>query len=49
MCRLCPWELFTPGEKAIVHVMNRTARRCFLLGGRGGGVGWHAQKLSSEA
>ena len=32
MCRLCRWELFTPEEKAIVHVMNRTVRRCFLFG-----------------
>ena len=32
MCRLCRWELFTPDEKAIVHVMNRTVRRCFLFG-----------------
>jgi hypothetical protein len=31
MCRLCRWELFTPDEKAIVHVMNRTVRRCFLF------------------
>lgn len=32
MYRLCRWELFTPDEKAIVHVMNRTVRRCFLFG-----------------
>ena len=32
MCRLCRWELFTSDEKAIVHVMNRTVRRCFLFG-----------------
>ncbi len=48
MCRLCRWELSTPDEKAIVNVMNRTVRRCFLFGGRTG-VGWHAQKLLTEA
>jgi hypothetical protein len=25
-------EIFAPDEIAIVHVMNRTVRRCFLMG-----------------
>ncbi len=32
MARLCRVEIFASDEIAIVHVMNRTVRRCFLLG-----------------
>ena len=32
MTRLARAELFEPDEVAIVHVMNRVVRRCFLLG-----------------
>jgi hypothetical protein len=32
MARLARIELFCPTEVAIVHVMNRVVRRCFLLG-----------------
>ena len=32
MVRLARAELFAPDEVAIVHVMNRVVRRCFLLG-----------------
>ena len=32
MARLARAELFAPDEVAIVHVMNRVVRRCFLLG-----------------
>ena len=32
MTRLARVEIFQPDEIAIVHVMNRTVRRCFLLG-----------------
>lgn len=32
MARLARAEVFASGEVAIVHVMNRTVRRCFLLG-----------------
>lgn len=32
MARLARVEVFAPDEIAIVHVMNRTVRRCFLLG-----------------
>ena len=32
MARLARVELFAPCEIAIVHVMNRVVRRCFLLG-----------------
>ena len=32
MARLARAEVFSPDEIAIVHVMNRTVRRCFLLG-----------------
>jgi hypothetical protein len=32
MARLARVELFAPDEIAIVHVMNRTVRRCFLMG-----------------
>ncbi len=32
MARLARVEVFAPDEVAIVHVMNRTVRRCFLMG-----------------
>lgn len=32
MARLARAEVFAPDEVAIVHVMNRVVRRCFLLG-----------------
>ncbi len=32
MARLARVEVFGADEIAIVHVMNRTVRRCFLLG-----------------
>ena len=32
MARLARTEVFAADEVAIVHVMNRTVRRCFLLG-----------------
>ena len=32
MASLARAEVFSPDEIAIVHVMNRTVRRCFLLG-----------------
>ena len=32
MARLARTEIFSADEVAIVHVMNRTVRRCFLLG-----------------
>jgi hypothetical protein len=32
MARLARVEVFSPDEIAIVHVMNRTVRRCFLMG-----------------
>jgi len=32
MARLARADLFAPDEVAIVHVMNRVVRRCFLLG-----------------
>jgi len=32
MARLARVEIFAPDEIAVVHVMNRTVRRCFLLG-----------------
>ena len=32
MARLARVEVFSPDEIAIVHVMNRVVRRCFLLG-----------------
>ena len=32
MARLAREEVFAPDEVAIVHVMNRAVRRCFLLG-----------------
>jgi hypothetical protein len=32
MARMARAEVFSPEEVAIVHVMNRVVRRCFLLG-----------------
>ena len=32
MARLACAELFDPAEVAILHVMGRVVRRCFLLG-----------------
>lgn len=32
MARVTRSELFAPDEIAIVHVVNRVVRRCFLLG-----------------
>jgi len=32
MARLARAEVFATDEVAIVHVMNRVVRRCFLLG-----------------
>ena len=32
MARLAGVEVFAPDEIAIVHVLNRTVRRCYLLG-----------------
>lgn len=32
MARMARAEVFSPDEIAVVHVMNRTVRRCFLLG-----------------
>ena len=32
MARLARVEVFAPDEVAVVHVMNRVVRRCFLLG-----------------
>lgn len=32
MARIARAEIFSPEEVAVVHVMNRTVRRCFLLG-----------------
>ena len=32
MARLARVEMFAPDEIAIVHVMNRVVRRCFLFG-----------------
>ena len=32
MGRLAREEVFSPDEIAVVHVMNRVVRRCFLLG-----------------
>jgi hypothetical protein len=32
MARLSRVEVFASNEIAIVHVMNRTVRRCFLMG-----------------
>ena len=32
MARIARVEVFAPDEIAIVHVLNRTVRRCFLLG-----------------
>ncbi len=32
MARLARADVFAPDEVAVVHVMNRVVRRCFLLG-----------------
>ena len=32
MARIARVEVFAPDEIAIVHVLNRTVRRCFLMG-----------------
>ena len=32
MARLARGEVFSPDEVAVVHVMNRVVRRCFLFG-----------------
>jgi len=32
MARLARAEVFAPDEVAVIHVMNRVVRRCFLLG-----------------
>ena len=32
MARMARAEVFSPAEVAVVHVMNRVVRRCFLLG-----------------
>lgn len=32
MARMARAEVFSPDEIAVVHVMNRVVRRCFLLG-----------------
>ena len=32
MARLARVEVFASDEVAVVHVLNRTVRRCFLLG-----------------
>jgi hypothetical protein len=32
MARVAREEVFSPDEIAVVHVMNRVLRRCFLLG-----------------
>ena len=32
MARLARVEVFAPDEIAVVHVLNRTVRLCFLLG-----------------
>ncbi len=32
MARMARAEMFSPDEVAVVHVMNRVVRRCFLLG-----------------
>ena len=32
MGRLARVEVFAPSEVAVVHVMNRVMRRCFLFG-----------------
>ena len=38
MTRLARGEVFAHSEIAVVHVMNRVARRCFLLGKQRGQV-----------
>ena len=32
MARMARAEVFAPDEVAVVHVMNRVVRRCYLLG-----------------
>ena len=32
MARIARVEIFAPDEIAIAHVLNRTVRRCFLMG-----------------
>jgi hypothetical protein len=32
MARMARVEVFAPDEVAVVHVMNRVVRRCYLLG-----------------
>jgi hypothetical protein len=32
MARMARAEVFSPDEVAVVHVMNRVVRRCYLLG-----------------
>jgi len=32
MARLAPAEVFAVNEVAVVHVLNRTVRQCFLPG-----------------
>ena len=32
MARMARTEVFAPDEVAVVHVMNRVVRRCYLLG-----------------
>ena len=41
MARLARAEVFAADEVAIVHVMNRVVRRCFLLGDGSG----HGEEL----
>ena len=51
MARLARVEVFESDEVAIVHVLNRTVRRCFLLGNdpvSGGGQGpWGAGTMGT--
>ena len=61
MARLARGEVFADDEVAIVHVMNRTVRRCFLLGddpvtGRtmtivnsGSMISWFSRPSTSES
>ena len=34
MARMARAEVFAPDKVAVVHVMNRVVRRCYLLGNR---------------
>jgi len=45
MARLARVELFAADEVAVVHVMNRVVRRCFLLGESRGGCGCCVKRL----